>query len=64
MVVERWQRIKELLHQAMQLLPERRARFLDDACVSDPALRAEVESLLLADQNLPSDFLRAAPAQA
>jgi serine/threonine protein kinase len=63
-VVERWQRIKELLHQAMQLLPERRARFLDDACVSDPALRAEVESLLLADQNLPSDFLRAAPAQA
>jgi eukaryotic-like serine/threonine-protein kinase len=63
-VVERWQRIKELLHEAMQLLPERRARFLDDACSTDPALRAEVESLLLADHNLPSDFLCAAPAEA
>ena len=31
----------------MQLVPEQRARFLDEACASDDALRAEVESLLL-----------------
>jgi eukaryotic-like serine/threonine-protein kinase len=62
MPVERWQRVKELLHQAMQLLPEGRARFLDDACSAEPALRAEVESLLVADAQVPADFLLRAPA--
>jgi serine/threonine protein kinase len=60
--IERWQRVKELLHQAMQLVPERRARFLDDACCAEPELRAEVESLLYADANVPADFLQGAPA--
>jgi eukaryotic-like serine/threonine-protein kinase len=59
--MERWQRVKELLHQAMQMAPERRARFLDDACAAEPGLRPEVESLLAADANVPDDFLQAAP---
>ena len=64
MTVERWQRVKELLHQAMQLAPESRARFLDDACSAEPALRAEVESLLVADAQVPPDFLLPASATA
>jgi eukaryotic-like serine/threonine-protein kinase len=62
MTVERWQRVKELLHQAMQLVPEDRARLLDDACSAEPALRAEVESLLVADAQVPADFLLRAAA--
>ena len=50
---ERWEQVKDLLHQAMQLAPEERGRFLDEACSSDDALRSEVESLLLADAGCP-----------
>jgi eukaryotic-like serine/threonine-protein kinase len=60
MTVDRWEQVKELLHEAMQLIPEERSRFLDDAC-PDAALRAEVESLLLADTDVPSGFLQASP---
>jgi non-specific serine/threonine protein kinase/serine/threonine-protein kinase len=58
MTSEHWERVKELLHQAMQLGPEPRARFLDQACSSDHALRAELESLLLADEGIRSSFLQ------
>jgi len=58
-----WERVKELLHQAMQLAPEDRARLLDGACSSDAELRAEVESLLLADEGVRSSFLRSSPAE-
>jgi eukaryotic-like serine/threonine-protein kinase len=57
MTSERWEQVKDLLHQAMQLGPEQRARFLDEAC-SEDALRAEVESLLLAGQGAGSSFLQ------
>ena len=43
---DRWQRIGELFHRALEQGAEERAGFLDDACRDDPALRAEVESLL------------------
>ena len=58
MTFEHWERLKELFQQATQLLPEQRARFLDEACSSDDALRGEVESLLSADEGLRSSFLR------
>jgi serine/threonine protein kinase/tetratricopeptide (TPR) repeat protein len=58
MTAEHWERVKDLLHQAMQLAPEQRARFLDEACASETALRAEVESLLLADESLQSGFMQ------
>jgi non-specific serine/threonine protein kinase/serine/threonine-protein kinase len=57
MTSQPWEQVKDLLHQAMQLAPEQRARFLDEACSGD-ALRAEVESLLLAGQGAGSSFLR------
>jgi eukaryotic-like serine/threonine-protein kinase len=53
-----WEQVKELLHRAMQIAPEERARFLDEACPADPALRAEVESLLSANEGVRSSFLQ------
>ena len=61
MTIQGWEHVKELLHQAMQLAPEQRASFLDEACSSDVALRAEVESLLLAGQDVRSNFLQSTP---
>ncbi len=64
MTIQAWEQVKELLHQAMQLDPEQRAPFLDKACSSDVALRAEIESLLLAGEGVPASFLQSAPAGA
>jgi hypothetical protein len=43
---ERWQKVRDILEQALDLAPEKRARFLDLACSSDPSLRNEVQSFL------------------
>jgi serine/threonine protein kinase len=45
---EQWQRVKEIVGAALQLGPEERGAFLDEACLQDGKLRAEVESLLAA----------------
>jgi serine/threonine protein kinase len=58
MTVDHWGRVKDLLHQALQLGPEQRTGFLDDACSSDAALRAEVESLLLVEAGIRSSFMQ------
>jgi eukaryotic-like serine/threonine-protein kinase len=57
---ERWERIKDLLHRAMQVAPEQRSAFLDSAC-PDASLRSEVESLLAADDQARSSFLQSMP---
>ena len=43
---ERWRRIEELFHAALDLEPHARPDFLEQACGSDNELRQEVESLL------------------
>ena len=43
---ERWRRIEEICHDALERLPDDRAAFVRDACAGDAALRVEVESLL------------------
>ncbi len=43
---ERWRRIEEIFHDALERAPDHRAEFLRDACAGDEGLRAEVESLL------------------
>ncbi|HMK84472.1 MAG TPA: protein kinase [Steroidobacteraceae bacterium] len=58
MIDERRERIKDLLHHAMQLAVEERSRFLDETCASDPGMRLEIESLLCADADAPPGFLR------
>jgi eukaryotic-like serine/threonine-protein kinase len=59
LVTEHWERIKDLLHQAMQLTPEQRARFLDETCPQSDPCRSEVESLLAANEAAGSGFLAA-----
>jgi eukaryotic-like serine/threonine-protein kinase len=58
MTTKRWESAKDLLHQALQLTPVERERFLDDACSSDISLRAELDSLLAADDELRSSFMQ------
>jgi len=48
---ERWAKIEELFHRALESAPEDRARLLEDSCAHDPELRREVESLLSVAQN-------------
>jgi hypothetical protein len=55
---DRWQRVKDLLHQAMQLEGDRRGVFLDEECGSDEPLRREVESLLAAAADAQAGFLQ------
>ena len=43
---ERWQRIEEAYHSALERAPDQRAAFLAEICGSDDELRREVESLL------------------
>ena len=47
----RWQRVKDLLAQALELARDERARFLDEACAGDHGLRAEIDSLLAFSQD-------------
>jgi serine/threonine protein kinase len=53
-----WLKVEEILHQAMALAPEQRPEFLDAACGSDAGLRDELNSLLLAGENLSDEFLK------
>jgi len=61
MNIERWESVKELLHQAMQLTPDQRISFLNEACSSDTKLRGELESLLSAEEGLRSSFMQSPP---
>jgi serine/threonine protein kinase len=56
-----WEHVKDLLHQAIALGPEARAKFLDQVCASDAALRAELDSLLSVGDDLSADFLQSPP---
>ena len=57
----RWESVKDVLHQALRLPPEQRGQYLDEACTSDASLRAQVESLLLADEDVRSSFMQSPP---
>ncbi|MEJ2549020.1 MAG: serine/threonine protein kinase, partial [Gemmatimonadota bacterium] len=48
---DRWSVIEKLLDGALDLPPEQRPGYLDDACAGDTDLKAEVESLLEAHEN-------------
>jgi serine/threonine-protein kinase len=45
----RWATVERIFHAALERPPDERASFLDEACVDDPTLRQEVDSLLAAD---------------
>src|SRR5579863_5417917 len=53
----RWQRLKDLLHEAMRLAPAQRGAFLDEECSGDPELRSELDSLIDENSRMRSGFL-------
>jgi len=50
MTPERWRRVDELFHSALEREPAERAAFLHEACAGDEALRREVEKLIAAHE--------------
>jgi Tol biopolymer transport system component/serine/threonine protein kinase len=56
MKADRWHRVKELLNEALDREPSRRAAFLDEQCAGDAELRGEVDSLL-ASWDEADDFM-------
>src|SRR5262245_30934172 len=46
MTPERWEKIDRLFHAALEVEPDNRKAYLDQACAGDDALRQEVESLI------------------
>ncbi|HEX6183590.1 MAG TPA: protein kinase [Pyrinomonadaceae bacterium] len=62
MTPERWRRIKELFHAAVELAPEERGAFLDANCAGDAEVRAEVESLVAAHER-EGDFFYELPSR-
>ena len=61
MTDQHWDRLKELLHRAMQLTPEQRHPFVEEVCAGDAALQVELQSLLAVNEQVPLDFLKASP---
>ncbi len=53
---ELWRRAEELFHAVLELSPEARGAFLDDACGQDTELRRQVE-LLVSGEEKASSFL-------
>ena len=56
MQAERWRRIEELYHAAVELEEGKRGCFLEQACTDDETLRREIDSLLDYDREV-SGFL-------
>ena len=57
---ERWKVVERLLDAVLDLDPEQRVRFLEEACADDPALGEEVRALLSACDNGAKMFERPA----
>ncbi len=51
---DEWQQVKEIFHQARELVPEKRAEFLEQVCGENAELREQVNILL---ESYESDFL-------
>ncbi len=59
MTEDRWRLTENLFHQAAELAPAQREDFLRQACGDDAELRADVESLIEADQVEDRPIIRA-----
>ena len=53
----RWQQVKDLLAQTLEVSPPERPAFLERICAGDSALRSEIESLLEAGDMAGRGFL-------
>ena len=61
---ERWQQVKHLLAEAMELDTARQRQFLDSACADDGDLRAEIDLLLAHRVDTSSDLMEQCAADA
>jgi serine/threonine protein kinase/WD40 repeat protein len=61
---DRWSKIEQVFHAALQRKPEDRANFLNQSCVGDAALYDEVKALLTSYENDDSFFEDSASALA
>jgi len=61
MTPERWQQVKGVMQEALEIASEQRPAFLDRACSTDHSLRREVESLLSSSNDVRSSFMRSSP---
>src|SRR5712691_9020129 len=59
---ERWRKVEELFHAALERAPEVRPAFLDGACSGDTDLRRQVE-LLMAKEDQAGSFLETAAVE-
>ena len=53
----RWQRIEDIFHRALEVPPEARSAFLNEVCATDQSLRQEIESLLAHESEDGSTFV-------
>src|SRR5262245_40728770 len=51
---ERWDRVNQLFHSALEREPQQRSTFLRENCVDDELVLEEVKSLLSAHDRVPS----------
>jgi hypothetical protein len=63
MLPERWNEIKDKLHEVLQLGPTRRAVYLAETGSTDPDLQRELESLIAFHEQTGTDFLNTPWAQ-
>jgi len=57
MTPERWQHVKQVLANILELAPAERAACLDRSCAADASLRDDIEPLLASEQRLGDRFL-------
>lgn len=55
----RWEKTKQILEEALHLVPEQRPAYLDSACANDSQLRSEIQSLIDSHEEAGSQFLAA-----
>lgn len=60
---ERWQRVQLLFDEALELGPDERSAYLEAECADDPALRREVESMLVNFAAAGSTFMESPAAR-
>lgn len=58
MTPERWQKVKEIFNEVVELKNDERERFLKESIDGDDELRLEVEKLLASDENAGTTFNR------
>src|SRR5262249_32052787 len=65
MTPQRWQQIKVVLQDALELPVQQRSGFLAEACPDDPTLRQEVQSFLaLNDEKVITAVIESSPERA